>query len=315
VKEEVFQAYLEEKERSPLDFWSKLMDRFGYIKKDKLRSEVRRELKKRGMKTTTLEYQEPKKSPAILILDIETSLMRVFAWHIHDVTLSVDNIERDWSVICWAAKWLGDSEVMGDVCTSEEAKTGNDKRVVESIWKLVDQADIIVSFNGNMFDLKKLNTRFILNGLHPPSKYYSVDVYQTVRNNFGSSSNKLDYISTSLGFEGKIETHFDLWKRSFYGEQEALDEMFVYNQKDVTELENVYLKYLPWIKNHPNVAIYNGESIQLCPKCGNKELNWSGYYYTSTGKFSAFRCSHCGAVGRSKCNELTKEKKSNILIS
>jgi RNase P subunit RPR2 len=311
MKDEIIDAYLKEKESGATEFWPKLMKQFGFIKKEKIRSIVRRGLKERGLEVEP--DKETSKSPVILLLDIETSPLQVFSWRIHDVTLSADNIIKDFSILCWSAKILGDAEVMGDVCTPEEAREGNDKRVVESMWKLLDKANIVITFNGANFDLRKLNSKFILHGLYPPSKYYSVDVYQTVKSNFGFSSNKLDYISKLFEFKGKIETNYELWKKCFYGEKAALDEMFTYNQNDVTELENVYLRVLPWIKNHPNVAIYSEVEEELCPKCGSEDLNWSGYYFTSIGKYNAFRCRSCGAIGRSKSNEISKEKKATLL--
>jgi DNA polymerase elongation subunit (family B) len=314
--EVIYDECLAAQESGEKAFYKRIVEKYpnDYSDKEQLRSAFRREKTKRGIKTVYPNVAKlSAKSPAILLLDIETSPLQVFSWGIYDQRLSIDNIIRDWSCICWSCKWLGDSEVLGDVCTSDEAKEGDDERIIISMWEMINQANIVITHNGNNFDLKKLNTRFLLHGLNPPSKYYSVDTYQVARNTFGFSSNKLDYLSTSFGFKGKIDTDYELWKRCYVGEQDALDEMFTYNQNDVVELENVYLKLLPWIKNHPNVSIYSNDNIERCPKCGNEDLNWSGFYYTSTGKFEAFRCNKCGAVGRSKVNELSKDKKATLL--
>jgi DNA polymerase elongation subunit (family B) len=315
MKDEIIEAYLKEKESGATEFWPKLMKQFGFIKKEKIRSIVRRGLKERGVKVETegevVEIRTDR--PRILILDIETLPINCLVFGLHDQYLTPANVLRDWTLLSWSAKWLLHTEIMSEVLNPKEAKEGNDARLVMGIWKLLNEADITVTYNGNSFDLKKLNTKFLMYGMNPPSKYTSVDTYQTIRNTFSFSSNKLDSVNELLELDRKIETNFDLWKRCFYGEEEALHEMLVYNRHDVEILEPHYLKLLPWIKNHPNVAVYSDVEEEMCPKCGNTDLEWSGYSYTSTGKFSAFRCSKCGSIGKSKVNEFEKDKKATLL--
>jgi len=45
----------------------------------------------------------------------------------------------------------------------------DDSGILREIWKMLDEADIVITQNGRKFDQKKLNARFILNGFKPPS--------------------------------------------------------------------------------------------------------------------------------------------------
>lgn len=87
------------------------------------------------------------------------------------------------------------------------------------------------------------------------------------------------------------------------GDKEALNYMLKYNKKDVVILEEVYLKLRPWIKNHPNMG--NLEGLKMaCSNCGStKVVSTNNYYYTSVGKYKLYKCSHCGALSRSRTKE------------
>ena len=56
--------------------------------------------------------------------------------------------------------------------------------------------------------------------------------------------------------------------------------MFEYNKHDVEILEAVYLKLLPWIHNHPNIANYIKEYGCVCSNCGSSDVApIEGEYY------------------------------------
>ena len=254
------------------------------------------------------------KLPKVLLLDIETLPMQVFVWGLYKQRISPDNVVKDWSIVSWSAKWLFSSESMSSVVTSREALENNDRRIIEDVWKLMNSADIIIGHNSNSFDIKKLNTRFLLHGLPPPMYYQTIDTLSVLRNKFKISSNSLDYVTKFLGIGEKVHTTFELWKRCVVGDKEALQEMVTYNQGDVSLLEEVYVKIRPWITGHPNIGIYVDTNESVCPNCGSSELSWGGEYVTQCGKYNAFRCK-CGAIGRSRINELSKEKASALVRS
>lgn len=246
------------------------------------------------------------KSPKILLLDIETSPMSVFVWGLYKQRISSDNVITDFNVITWSAKWLFSSEILSDSVTSKEIIERNDRRIVAKIWKLLDEADIVIAHNANGFDVGKLNTRFLFYGFPPPKYYRVIDTLSILRKHFNISSNSLDYATKFLGLGGKEHPVFDLWKRCYQGDESALQEMLEYNKNDISILEELYVKIRPWITNM-NLSIYVDTNEMVCPICLSTNLKSEGFYYTNLGKYQAFRC-ECGAIGRSKVNEIPREK-------
>ena len=99
------------------------------------------------------------------------------------------------------------------------------------------------------------------------------------------------------------------------GKQEALDEMFTYCKGDIVALEGLYLYLRPWMKSHPNLALFTNIDGKTCPHCMSKQLDWTiKPYITPAGRYKAFRCV-CGAIGCSRFSALSKEDKQDLLKS
>ena len=117
------------------------------------------------------EKGEKRDEAKILIFDIETAPLKAWVWNRWKQDVHLEQTISEWFMICWSAKWLGSEEVMGDCLTPHEILKEDDSRITESIWDLINEADIVIAHNGDNFDLPKLNSRFIVNGLVPPSTY------------------------------------------------------------------------------------------------------------------------------------------------
>lgn len=247
------------------------------------------------------KQERPASLPKILIFDIETAPVKAYVWKLWKENVSIDQIVSDWFVLCWSAKWLYSDKVIGDCITTEEVLKENDERIVKSLWKLFDEADIVVAHNALKFDVPKMNARFVKYGLQPPSPYRVVDTLEVAKKEFRFTSNKLDGLAIYFGYPRKLETDFTLWSTCLEGDKKALDYMFKYNKQDVQLLEEVYLKLLPWIKNHPNIGNYtSGEPV--CCSCGYRHLSLipNKYYYTQVSKYPVYRCGKCGAISRGR---------------
>lgn len=250
-------------------------------------------------KEETTEY--PKKIAAkILLFDIETLPMEVYVWDLQPPKyISPDNVIKDYSVVCWSAKWLFEPDVMGAKVSGTDAIRREDCSILQEMWSLLDQADIVVVQNGKRFDIPKLNTRFIKAGFPPPMYYQVVDTKEIMTKNFGFSSNKLDYVNKFLGIEGKTEMVWEDWVECVRGNEEYIQKMLNYNKDDVVIMEELYLKLRPWIPAHANLGVFADVDKDCCPNCQSTELKWTGQYVTPLGMYSAFRCSSCGSIGRS----------------
>lgn len=116
------------------------------------------------------------------------------------------------------------------------------------LWKLLNACDICIAHNGDRFDIKKINARFLFHGLPPPRPYKTIDTLKISRRNFGLSSHRQDDIGKFAGTGRKLKTDKDLWLDCIKGKKKALKQMKFYNAQDVVLLEKNYRKFLPWIK-------------------------------------------------------------------
>jgi hypothetical protein len=252
------------------------------------------------------------KKPKILLFDIETAPILAYTWDIWDQNIALNQIKQDWFVLSWSAKWLDDKKVM--YMDQRNAKdVSNDKALLDGIWKLLDEADIVVTQNGKAFDQKKLYARFILNGMTPPSSFQHHDTKKMASKHFAFTSNKLEYLTDKLNTKYKKikNSGFTLWTRCLNGDLDAWKEMEKYNKYDVLALEELYLKLRTW-EPTVNYSSFSDEESFKCV-CGSEKFRSKGYAYTCSGKFKRHVCTSCGKNYQSKQNELTLEKKKSIL--
>ena len=240
--------------------------------------------------------------PKILIFDIETAPMMAYVWSRWKQNISLDQTISEWFMLCWSAKWLYSNEIMGDVLTSQEALAQDDSRICKSLWKLIDEADIVVAYNGKKADIPWMNTRFIVHSMSPPKPYFMIDPCEVAKKKFGFSSNKLDALAGYFGIPHKMDTDFNLWKGCMQGDKECLNYMLKYNKKDSAILEEVYLKMRPWISNHPNISNFCDDTNTSCSHCGSDNIEElkGKYYYTTVNKYQLYRCKDCGTIFRSR---------------
>jgi DNA polymerase III alpha subunit (gram-positive type)/DNA-directed RNA polymerase subunit RPC12/RpoP len=274
------------------------------------------EARKKARELVKLEKR--KHLPKILIFDIETAPLEAYVYQkeVWKARVADDKIISQWFMLSWSAKWLFDDVVMSKAVSGKEALDEDDRRIVGGLWSLFDQADIIIAHNGGAFDIPNMNTRFVVNGFPPPSAYQMIDTLKVARREFGFTHNSLNALAKVFGVDEKIETNFDLWKKCKRGDAKALKEMERYNRRDVTILEEVYLRIRPWIKSHPNVGLFVNSDEPVCPYCGSEEvIEDDNHYYTMTGKYATYVCKRCGGISRARKTSFDKEKAKNLIVS
>ena len=234
----------------------------------------------------------------ILLLDIETAPNLAYVWGLREENIPLQRLVDSGYVLCWAAKWLGEEELMFD--SIHQSTT---KRMLKRIHALLEEADAVIHYNGQRFDIPTLNKEFLLNRMTPPSNFKQIDLYLTARSRFRFVSNKLEYVANALGLGNKHKHQgFELWPKCMSGDEDAWKEMEIYNKQDVILLEGVYEIYLPWIRNHPNLGLYTDSEVDACPNCGSTNLKRRGHAYTAAGKYQRYRCTDCGHWARDKKN-------------
>lgn len=229
----------------------------------------------------------------ILLLDIETAPNLAYVWGLWDQNIAINQIAANGYVLCWAAKWLGEKEVFFD-----SIYKSSHKKMLRGIWALLDKTDVVVHYNGKKFDIPTLQKEFLQHDMLPPSPYKHVDLLQVSKEAFRFPSNKLDYVSATLGIGEKIrhEGH-ELWVKCMAKERAAWETMERYNKQDVLLLEKLYEKFRPWIKKHPVHGAF--DEAEVCTNCGGHNIQRRGYAVTVAMKYPRFQCNDCGTWFRS----------------
>lgn len=239
----------------------------------------------------------------ILILDIETAPTAAYVWGVWDENIPMQRIIKPGYILSYAAKWLG---AVDTVCQS--LRTNTKEEMLYGVYNLLSEADIVVHYNGKKFDIPTLNREFILMGLKPPAGFKQIDLLPVVRQQFKFLHNKLDYVAQALGCGGKLKhAGFDMWIGCMEGDEASWDKMEEYNSEDVAITEKLYIKVLPWIKNHPHVGLHDGLPGAVCPNCGSAHLEKRGFAFTAAGKYQRFQCKDCGTWSRDKINLAGKQ--------
>src|SRR3990167_1815053 len=100
----------------------------------------------------------------ILLLDLETTANKGYYWGQNWETSIIENIEYG-KILSYSAKWLNKSSIItrGWIdCKVYKKGVENELPIVQELWNLLDEAEVVVAHNGKCFDIKKCNTKFAL---------------------------------------------------------------------------------------------------------------------------------------------------------
>lgn len=231
-------------------------------------------------------------APRILFLDIETRPAVVYSWSLFDVTVGVDQIVDRGGTICFGAKFAGERKMH----FYSDWQHGHDA-MVRAAHDLFTEADAIVTYNGDRFDLPKLQGEFLLAGLPPPPPPTSIDVYKAVKK-LGLLSNKLAFVGPLVTGDDKLKHEgFRLWTSVLEGCPKARKKMERYCAQDVRLLEQVYDRCKAYIPNHPHLG---KTASNDCGSCQSGPLQHRGYRRTRAFRIERLQCQACGAWSSGK---------------
>ena len=257
--------------------------------------------------------------PRILTIDIETLPAVAYVWRLGEQHVTLDFLQTDWSIMSYAAKWLGEKEIMyADTGGRGKRWVRHDKKLMKPLWDLLDEADLVVGQNAKKFDCRKVNARLVQQGFGPPSPYRVVDTLTASRKYFNFISHKLKHTSSILTDSPKDDHHnypgIELWKACLADDPKAWKELKKYNCRDVIATEKKYLKIRPWMDNHPNACAYIDSEAPACPKCGSVLLQYRGWEVTQQGRYPRLQCQGCGGWSRGKQTQLPITKRRTMLV-
>lgn len=190
----------------------------------------------------------PERAPRarILVVDIETRPALAYVWTAREQWIPPERIVEDKAMISWAAKWLDDDKMM----FASDYHDGH-HAMVERIRDLLDEADAVVHYNGQRFDVPHIEQAISLEGLAPPSPFKQIDLIKVQRRHGAFLSNKLGNVADKYGIGHKVEHEgFALWLKVMADDPKAWAKMRRYNRQDVRLTEQLFHQLLPWIRNH-----------------------------------------------------------------
>ena len=251
--------------------------------------------------------------PKILVFDIETAPITAYTWGLWKQNVGLNQIKHDWHFLAWAAKWYGDPASKTMYMDNRKAKNvRNDKTIVKGLWKLLNEAHIVITQNGEKFDILKFNARAVAYGLPPVSHFKSTDTLKESRRAFKFTSHKLEYMAENINKKYKKLKHseypgFELWAEVLKGNQRAWQVMKTYCIHDVLATEELFQHIQSYIRTQ-NLANYFDDAAIRC-RCGSKNIVKKGPVYTDVGKFQGYLCKDCGKRPRGNKNLFDKHKK------
>ncbi len=288
------------------------------------RTKMQRYLKRQSSEVKVGD-QSVLSKPKICYLDIEKTFNISGHFNAWGQDLKQTSKFKESHILSYCFAFNDDTEIKGSILTGKELKddflkcleTGNthtsiDELLTLELWSPFNNSDVIVAYNGRGFDVKEINARFLYYGLPVPSPYKVIDPLLIVKNKFRLPFKSLKYVAEFLGVTQKLDNSGnDMWKRASLGDQEALDEMYKYNEYDVIVLREVYKKVQGWGNSGTNLALYSDHGAK-CPCCSSDDVTalTDKFSYTSARKYQAYRCVDCGATLRSN----KAEGKGNSLV-
>lgn len=250
------------------------------------------------------------KEPKIVFWDLETlpnlnEVLKVYAGISNYPGLSLRASIT--SIICFGFKVLGKGSAHV-LCAWDYPEwsrdVNNDKLLVSDAYKILYDADVIVTHNGKRFDFKFFQTRLIKWGLPPLPKILHIDTCQEAKKNLFLFNNRLNTVSDFL-LEDKKHEHegWEMWVKVHARQKKAMDEMARYCKKDVILLEKVFEKIKPLISSLPNRNLLSGTHRNVCPICESTRLQSRGRLVTKTRIYRRYQCSDCGSWSRTDSND------------
>lgn len=254
--------------------------------------------------------------PKILTLDIETQPAIIEKFDLYPSYTPIEMVLVPTRVLCFAAKWYDKKQVLFHSAWEDDDLDAFDE-MAKAAWNLLNEADVVVGWNSDRFDIQYLNAVFGRLGLGPPSPFRSLDLIKVVKKHFakGELSKKLDWYSQQwLGDQKLKHDGIELWQAIRRGtpaeKAKAQKTMRKYNIKDVKLTERLFDKMRPW--TGVNFALYDAEfdktgRLKKCTHCGSENLQSRGKFPTMAYAYERFSCNDCKGWSRGRKMMYTTE--------
>ena len=136
----------------------------------------------------------------MLIYDIENTPNLAWVYD-YNKPYNVISTEKDWKLQCFAYKWWGEkythfTAVWDDPRFDPQGPLDfSDRWVAERLHALFTASHIITAHNGDAFDEKKANAKFLFHDLGPAGPRQTIDTLKEHRRHFNEPTHHLDEIA------------------------------------------------------------------------------------------------------------------------
>ncbi len=237
-----------------------------------------------------------KNQPRILFLDIEWQAVKAYVWKAWDETIMPAQVIEDGGLLCLCFKFSDEK----DYQFYSAWDVGGKKEMLLATRQAILEADAVVTYNGDRYDIPKIQGELLRHGLEPLPPVTSIDVIKTIKK-MGYFRNSLAFVGPFLGLGKKLSNEgFNLWKKVDEGDEKAQRKMQKYCIQDVRLLVKLYNRIKPFIKTHPNLGL---TSPDACPVCGSTHVQKRGVTrtrYFMTQRLQCQGCSHWFSGTRKK---------------
>lgn len=195
-------------------------------------------------------------------------------------------------ILCMGWKVLGEDKVhLESIAKHNDGTWMDDGPLVDKCARILEQADMWVTYNGIKCDVPFLQTRLLINHkpLLPPVAHK--DMYYTVRHKLKMSRNRLFDIQEAMESKSKkTPVRLLQWLKAVCKKDKAaLHEIEDHCRQDVLVLEERYLELRPLLLMHPRLYGYG-----VCNKDGGQLIKNKIYYTASKAQKITLKCTTCG---------------------
>jgi len=220
------------------------------------------------------------------------------------------------TIICAGWKVLGEKEThcisAWDFKTRWKRNVNDDYMVCKELYKVLKDADAIVTHNGKRFDLPFLKTRLEKHNLPTlPKTLRHIDTCSVSKQNLSPFNNRLNTLGEQFVGEEKMgHEGWPMWVKVWHRDAVAQENMKQYCMQDVRLLEKIYLKLRKHSDKVPNHALFGDNIHKNCPNCGSVSITKEGLRPAGKILRQRWLCKSCGTYSYEK----VKQEKPRLAV-
>lgn len=223
--------------------------------------------------------------------DIETAPGIYYSFSVYDTSISSDKVIEYPRIIAFSAQWKDSKKVV----FFSEYHNGREA-MLDALWELFNEADVLVSYNGDKFDIPWVEGELLEAGYSPPSPSMKIDLYKVIKRVTRWPHKNLNTAAARLLGDQKIaHPGFSLWRDCLMGDDEAKRKAWAlmkrYAIKDTKLLWPLFEKLKGRIKMPHPVT----DNPTACHNCGSERLQRRGVRRTLYSTYPRYQCQDCGA--------------------